>query len=673
MVPTSIPVLWGRAHRMKRKFASDTAEEEGHDESEEEEEYEEEEELQALILEETLPAFGEYSFHVKLSAHYEYETVVDVHVTILCGESKIGFMEALVIDRDFQPSWNFHELCDALSGELQRLTFGRCHDDGRLRYAEFHGLTAEKDSAASAGGFLHIDLVSIDPEHRRKDVGVRCVKTVLEWMNLCDEEAHKAWGERLRSIPFNFTSRLRFGWSFAVMSPNSESDFGAHKRAQHAGQAEERPEQQEAAAASREEQEHGADAEAEAVVPARRKIARNWARLGFRQASFGSEFWYLTPSRLCLKSKPAVANVTVTEMPKCPAVADEDEPLLEYLLECKASGPPSTFEVDVREYVRQGADLDRMNALHRALKFGITSHAHYRLLVDLGADPQGVNALGRSALHGAAHFTGHGHERLSRGIEAVHALLNSIGASRSATDIFGKNPLDVLLAKRHFQEAIDGFIGHGLPIDRRRVDDECLEDHLECELMRLLLEPAQRAALTHDVLTPRQNRRLQFYAEMRLDDCQLSLPRFEARVPVPADSFNGSDVPYWDHIPEHVRGTEVYKSFVYGHAEIVVAMCRVILHDHDSDAAGLPTPAAILNELQTGRYDHRYLNFFFRQGGEVHFAIEGMLEETRHSDLFFYNLSDHDHDLREEYEAILEHPFDEEWGLVRTMVLGTCR
>jgi hypothetical protein len=86
-------------------------------------------------------------------------------------------------------------------------------------------------------------------------------------------------------------------------------------------------------------------------------------------------------------------------------MAAEDEPLWEYLLECKETGPPRTFEADMRRHVQQGADPERMHSLHLALQCGITSEAHYRLLVELGADPKGKDALGLSALHGAQDFS----------------------------------------------------------------------------------------------------------------------------------------------------------------------------------------------------------------------------------------------------------------------------
>jgi hypothetical protein len=129
-------------------------------------------------------------------------------------------------------------------------------------------------------------------------------------------------------------------------------------------------------------------------------------------------------------------------------------------------------------------------------------------------------------------------------------------------------------------------------------------------------------------------------------------------------------VPYWEHIPEHVRGTEVYKSFVYGHAEVVKAMCNVIMRKPVLGAISLPTRAAVLDEVHTRRYNHRFLDFFFRMGGKVDFAIDGILDEVHDPDSFFNTVGE---DSKAEYEAIPKHPLDEEWGFVRTMILGSSR
>ena len=98
----------------------------------------------------------------------------------------VGRLQGLVIDRNLRPRWQFHELCDSVSQELQEMSVCSCNGDGSLRYEDLDGLTEEMDAAASSGGFLQIEEVSISEAHRRKDLGVRCVKNLLEGLNARD-------------------------------------------------------------------------------------------------------------------------------------------------------------------------------------------------------------------------------------------------------------------------------------------------------------------------------------------------------------------------------------------------------------------------------------------------------------------------------------------------------
>jgi len=75
---------------------------------------------EGIICEETLADTGPYSFRITLSKHYEYESVVEFRVEILSGEQyEVGHLNGRVVDRSFRPRWQFHELCDGESAELQ--------------------------------------------------------------------------------------------------------------------------------------------------------------------------------------------------------------------------------------------------------------------------------------------------------------------------------------------------------------------------------------------------------------------------------------------------------------------------------------------------------------------------------------------------------------------------
>lgn len=79
------------------------------------------------------------------------------------------------------------------------------------RYEDLDGITEEQDGAASGGGFLQIEQVSISTTHRRKDLGVRCVKRLLEWLNDRDArqcQEHKQAFEAARPPPGDVEAML---------------------------------------------------------------------------------------------------------------------------------------------------------------------------------------------------------------------------------------------------------------------------------------------------------------------------------------------------------------------------------------------------------------------------------------------------------------------------------
>lgn len=183
----------GKKKKNKKSDDDESDDEESDEESDDEcdeesnEESESEEEEDRKICQETLEdTVVGYAFTVTLESHDEWESVVMIRVSITHEKELVGHLNGLVIDRDFRPRSQFHELCDSQSQELQGMGVCFCNDDGTLRYKTLNGLAKEKDDAASSGGFLQIENVSIDEAHRHKDLGIRCVKTLLEWLNVRD-------------------------------------------------------------------------------------------------------------------------------------------------------------------------------------------------------------------------------------------------------------------------------------------------------------------------------------------------------------------------------------------------------------------------------------------------------------------------------------------------------
>ena len=621
-------------------------------EDEDEWDDDEEDEAERLIAEETLvDTGGNYQFKCTLRRHYEFESAMQVSVTIMHGSVTVGSVKAFLVDRDFRPRWQFHELCDAESQELQEMGVLFCNDDGTVRFADIDGLDATADGAASHGGFLQIEMVRLDEEHRHKDVGVRCIKALLEWMNAREEG-------RQSTLPWWNT--LHSSWTLAALQPGLETTEEDRRR--YFAQEKEPSAEEKAREEEREE-----EREAQAII-ARRKVALQWARLGFRQAQFASDYWYLTPNRTCLKTKADVAELQITKMPKIKPIVEADEPLCEYFSRCETEGRPATFELDVRRLVAEGADLSRMHALHRAASNGIKTEADFQLLVSLGADPTRTTEMGRTALHVTAGLVGHG----KRAVVAAKALA-AVGVPRSVLDVYGDTALQTAIKQLRNYDDFSGAFGLGRH-DAMHAQSGRDEEKHPFELLVALLEPVQRGMLLGGVLTPRQRYRLEYYVETKCDYARDMIPEFTKYQPRPSEDME-MDVPYWDHIPQNVRGREVYKSFVHGWAQVFEAAKEVLCpRDPDRHASALPTVGAITNELTRGRYkyDDRYTSFFFSKGGKVEYFLDGLIHETMDSEVFYdMHFGDYvDEDAGQEYCDLPKHPLDDCWNFVRYHFLG---
>jgi hypothetical protein len=393
---------------------------------------------------------------------------------------------------------------------------------------------------------------------------------------------------------------------------------------------------------------------------ARRKVTQQWARLGFRQACFASNFWYVIPSRLGLKTKEEVSDLLITETPERQPVAEPDKPLISYLRGAK-DVPLARFEADMRRLVASGANLNRCHVLIRAVMNGVTSEAKLRLLVRMGADPNDADEFAQTALHATAELIG-GDKSTREGAVVAANTLVGVGASSSVKDVHGNTPLESVLKQIRHHADFDGALGlHWQP---GRDDEKEVY-----ELVLALLDPTQRVALICGVLTPRQDHRLRFYTETN-GDSSCEVPEFQNHTPLPSEDMDWQ-VPLWSYIPKSVRGEEVYKSFVYGWIQILDAIKHVhSLQARTRDATVLPTVEAVTRELaHGGRYDHRYSEFFFRNGGKVEFALDGLIDAAKDSDEFFDLLADYSEGSHE-YEALPKHPLDDLWSFVRYHFLG---
>ena len=179
----------------------------------------------------------------------------------------VGFVKGTFIDRSTRK--NFHRVCDAACDELRDIGLAYCNRDGRLRKDDLVGFDTAEVRAGSRGGFVHIEKVRLLETIRRQDVGLSLIHALLTWLS---EDA-------------------AFSWSLATMLPGILAEtLPAHYYGMD-------------------------DAERQAYrAPIERKVQTQWARLGFQQAAYGSDHWFLPFSRMpktmgAVPSKDSVRSV----------------------------------------------------------------------------------------------------------------------------------------------------------------------------------------------------------------------------------------------------------------------------------------------------------------------------------------------------------------------------
>jgi len=93
----------------------------------------------------------------------------------------VGRLRGNILDR---PSPIFFEMADAESGELQGLACLFCELDGTASRISHPSLQDLSPGAVRAGGFLHIEQVSIEEPHSRRgnDLGLRLIHEVLVFL-----------------------------------------------------------------------------------------------------------------------------------------------------------------------------------------------------------------------------------------------------------------------------------------------------------------------------------------------------------------------------------------------------------------------------------------------------------------------------------------------------------
>eukprot|EP00965_Chrysotila_dentata_P086692 2861589-Pleurochrysis_carterae.AAC.2 len=368
-----------------------------------------------------------YDFLFTLRKHLEFDEALRVGAVIKHHGVDVGSLEGLLIDRNVRPCSRFHSLCDAESCELDGLGMLFCNADGTVRHADIDGLDFIKHNAASYAGFLHIEMVRVDPEHRHKDLGIQSTKALLEWLNARDGTVPAT--HRIHS-----SAEIRSHWTLAVIHTEfCDSDLPA---------------------------------EAGAKEVATRKMMLQFARLGFKQAQFGSSMWYLLPDRLELKSKLSIETLQISKIAEDPPLTEADKAVVKYFESFKED-PLEQFESEIRELVSAGANLKRVSALHWAVCNGAHAQPYLEVLLRGGElDVNGADSFGNTALHALATCV----FKLNGAImqEAATSLI-ALGARRDAKNVFGNTPLLALL--REMRRNGDRFAAMGRWRFGNAVDD----------------------------------------------------------------------------------------------------------------------------------------------------------------------------------------------------------
>ena len=306
-------------------------------------------------------------------------------------EQCVGDLKGNLIDRDHRPRWNFHELCDAESAELQGMSTALCNQDGTLRFDRIQNLNRDEHWACSHGGFLQVEIVRLEQAHRGNDIGLRFFCALLEW--------------------------LTDSWSLAVIHPaphNNHSPSAGEMIA--AGLSGPTPAQQ------------------QSCQDATSKICRHFSRLGFQQAAIGSDYWYLPSTEVVSLKKKDVVDLQITQVEAAPLIEDIDKPLADLVVRLAAADrdmlDPGSLHAAIRQAVERGGSVARINGLHRAAANGMSRLSSMGLLVELGQSVNQRDFAQNTPLHCTA-------SRLD--IESISSLIK-LGADRTLKNCFGRTP-----------------------------------------------------------------------------------------------------------------------------------------------------------------------------------------------------------------------------------------
>ena len=370
----------------------------------------------------TIDDIDQYKVKIELTKHYARSQIMNVFVELFhenkhkrrrkddstnntkkkdddddddCDES-IGSLNGTILKR---PSNNFFELGDIVSDELQWFTCLFCDVKGRLSRVD----TNLKGKALSSGGFFHIDKISVNKEHKGKDIGLRMIYETLsclkEHWNICV----------LKWLALNDGIIDRLG---RELIDDSNED----------------------------------NALSTAIEV---KIAKHFARMGFQQAGKNKEkcsAWYLTSKTFSAtpmskwKTKKEIEDsldIFVPPPKKYPEGVDKElQDLIKRAVNTHSHG---NFPSEIRDLVtNKGANIETSRAIHiiaacasqmSYFSGGSTSLLTNVLqpLLDLGADVNAKDDDGNTPLHVASAMNSRQFMEVLTRAGADSTILNNAG------------------------------------------------------------------------------------------------------------------------------------------------------------------------------------------------------------------------------------------------------
>jgi hypothetical protein len=360
-----------------------------------------------------------------------------------------------------RPSPSFFEEADAVSGELQFLATLFCESNGTASRIHHEMLDNDPDTVRQ-GGFLHLERVAIDPQHRGKDLGLRFIHEVLMALN------HK--------------------WTLAVMEPYSLRDF--------------QNQWSESFSSADDEWIGSQQAKTQA-------IQRHFLRMGFAQAgnSNGREkAWFLTRTTYMANADPIKSWLSKEDSKKIiihePPVIEEPKGLDKELRDAIGMACADENAMDeIHRLIKKGASIEKAKAMHVAA--ALEQPIVLRELAKIGGNIEDCDENGNTPLHvAAACFRPN-----------IIRYLLEMGADAKKTNAGGETPLQSLQKALQSLEDMCAAFSLGFGLAPRAIDVEPRYESL------FLLMP-NKSLLTDSWMSPRMHKVLSITADLEADSSQ---------------------------------------------------------------------------------------------------------------------------------------------------------